>query len=62
MDNKLYQTIILDLSDGRTVTAVIPEFCKKGDQFSIIRFQVTEPKELPEDCYWSKIKKENSND
>ncbi len=53
---KKYQTIYLHLSDGREIAATVKEFCKEGDKlFLHPQFKVTEPKELPKDCYWRKF-------
>lgn len=59
MNDELYQTIYLHLSDGRTIAATVKEFCKEGDKLFIHpQFEVTEPKPLPKDCYWSSIEEE----
>lgn len=51
-----YQIIFLHLSDDRQLQAVVPEFCKEGDRlFLHPQFEVTEPRELPEDCRWSTL-------
>lgn len=54
MEKEKYQVIYLHLSDGRTLKATVPAFCKEGDKLYIHpQFEVTEPQEMPEDCYWS---------
>lgn len=54
--NRMYQTIFLHLSDGRTILAVVPEFCKEGDKLYLLpQFEVTKPKELDKNCRWSSI-------
>ena len=56
---KKYQTIWLHLSDGRTISATVPEFCKKGDKLYVHpQFEVTEPRDMPPDSYWSTLTEE----
>ena len=51
-----YQMIIFHLSDGRTIKATVPEFCKEGDTLLLLpQFEVTEPKELPSGTRWGGI-------
>lgn len=52
-----YQTIILILSDGRKIYAVVPAFCEeKALPVSVARILITEPKELPPDCSFGPLK------
>lgn len=56
MDNR-HQIIILKLSNGKEIKAMVPVFCEKGDRVpQVIGFKVIEPQELDKDCYWSIIK------
>lgn len=51
-----YQVIFLRLSDGRTIAAIVPEFCKEGDKLYLHpQFKVTEPRDMPSDSYWSTL-------
>ena len=53
-DKKRYQIIHLHLSDGRTILATVPEFCKEGDDLYLLpKIEVTAPKELADDCHWT---------
>ncbi len=62
MKNK-YQIIYLTLSDGRTLPAVVPAFCKAGDRlFLYPKFEVTEPREMPKDCHWSSFSESSNED
>jgi hypothetical protein len=57
-----YQTIILHLSDGRTIKATVPEFCKEGDVLSLLpQIEVTKPKEMPDGYSWFTIPKKEFN-
>lgn len=42
-----YQIIILTLSDGRKITAVVPAFSKPDEPLWIASVQLTEPRALP---------------
>ena len=52
---KMYQNLILELSDGRLINTTVPAFCKVGDQISITAIRVTNPKELPEGCSFEEL-------
>jgi len=55
MDSK-YQQIIIRLSDGRKLVAIVPEFCKEGDELYLHpQFEVTAPKKLPNGYSWGKL-------
>ena len=47
---KMYQNLILELTDGRLVNATVPAFCHVGDPISIRAIRVTNPKSLPDNC------------
>ena len=55
IENKMYQTLILELSDRRLVSATVPAFCHIGDPISVMAIRVTEPKELPEGCSFEEL-------
>jgi len=51
----MIQTIILTMEDGRVLTFIGPAGIKDGEIMKTIR--ATEPKPLPEGCYWEPIDK-----
>ena len=54
-EKKMYQNIVLELSDGRIISAIAPAFCRVGDQISVRELRVTHPKELPEGCSFENL-------
>jgi hypothetical protein len=51
-----YQTIIMYLSDGRQLHAVVPEFCRPGDNLYLYpQFEITESREMPSGYSWAKM-------
>ena len=57
-EKKMYQNIVLELSDGRLISAIAPAFCHIGDQVSVRKLRVTHPTELPEGCSFEDLKEE----
>ena len=51
-----YQYLIITLMDGRKITAVIPSTCIEAG-IRIASVQITEAKNLPDDCEWSSLDK-----
>lgn len=54
VENKMYQNLIFELSDGRLIQATVPAFCELGDPISVKEIRVTEPKELPKEYAFEK--------
>lgn len=55
-EKQRYQLISLHLSDGRTILAIVPEFCKEGDRLYLHpEFEVTAPREMNDDCHWTDV-------
>lgn len=52
---KMYQNIILELTDGRLISATVPAFCLVGDKIEAREVRVTNPKELPKDCTFEDV-------
>ena len=50
-----YQTIILELNDGRLIAAHVPAFCTKLDRVKVKEIRITEPTKLPEDCKFERM-------
>lgn len=63
-DLEKYQVISLYLSDGRVIKATVKAFCEVGDKLCLLpQIEVTEPRKMPKNCYWSTLVKEGrSND
>ena len=55
-EKKMYQNIILELSDGRLISATAPAFCHVGDKISIKEIRVAPPKELPKGYSYEQLK------
>lgn len=52
-ENKMYQNIILKLSDGRLIAITTPVFFREGDPPIHVReIRVSSPREIPENCSW----------
>jgi hypothetical protein len=55
-ENKMYQNIVIKLSDSRLIAATVPVFFRVGDPaISVREVRISPPQKLPEDCYWKKI-------
>ena len=55
-DSKKYQTIILRLSDGRRISALVPAFLDRGEvDVDVVSIQVTEACELPDSMYFGRL-------
>lgn len=56
MKDKMYQNIVLELSDGRLIVASVPVFFKVGDPaISVREVRVSLPQKLSEGCHWEDI-------
>jgi hypothetical protein len=51
-----YQQITMTLSDGRRLTAIVPEFYKEGDPPLRLRsIEVNPAQDMPPDCHWAPL-------
>lgn len=52
--SKRYQILILELSDGQLISAIIPVTFRKRNNLSVNAIRATEPKKLPNGCILQK--------
>lgn len=57
-EKKMYQNIVLELSDGRLISAAVPAFCHIGDRVLVRAIRVTNPERLPNGYTFEQLEKD----
>jgi hypothetical protein len=58
MKKQKAQNIILTLSNGKKITATVPEFLKESDSVRVVGVEVTFARALPDGCHWETIERD----
>jgi len=56
-----FQTVVLELADGREIAMATLPFCTETDVIRVKRIRIGPVQELPEDSYWA-IPEDNDGD